>query len=89
MPSGRRQIEPLSTAIAASHENCTMFSFSSLRMGTPRTPNISHTANSSVKAVVDRARTRVEAEGGGSGGFMPPVITAGWFPVLQAIVGDS
>jgi hypothetical protein len=30
-------------------------------MGTPSTPNISHTANSKVKAVVERASTRLAA----------------------------
>jgi hypothetical protein len=32
-------------------------------METPRTPNISHTAKSSVKAVVDSSSTREEALG--------------------------
>jgi hypothetical protein len=60
MPRGRRQIEPLRMAIAPSQENCTVSRCSSLRMGTPSTPNISQTANSSVKAIVESVRTRVE-----------------------------
>ena len=59
MPSGSRQIDPLRMAIAPSQENCTVSRCSSLRIGTPSTPNISQTANSSVKAIVDSVSTRV------------------------------
>src|SRR6266700_4794870 len=59
MPNGRRQIEPLSTAIAVSQENWILLRCSCSLMGTASTPNISQTANSSVNAAVDSTRTRV------------------------------
>jgi hypothetical protein len=59
MPAGRRHIEPLSTATAEIHASSGSVSPSSFWIGTPRMPNISHTANIRVKAIVDIHRTRV------------------------------
>jgi hypothetical protein len=82
MPSGSRQIDPLRMAMAVSHENWTVSRCSSSLIGTPRTPNISHTANSRVKAIVERVRTRAE-------GFIASCIGPGQFRTLLAIVGPS
>ena len=51
-------MEPLSTARAEIHDSSTSVRPSSFWMGTPRIPNISHTANISVNAMVDLAMTR-------------------------------
>jgi hypothetical protein len=45
-------------ATAEIQESCTSVRPNSLRMGTPRTPNISQTANMRVKAMVESQRTR-------------------------------
>ena len=58
MPAGSRHIEPLSTATALIQLSCTSVSPNSFWMGLPRMPNISHTANISVNAMVDMAMTR-------------------------------
>src|SRR5699024_11489843 len=55
---GRHHIEPLSKASAETHESCTSVKPSSSWTGTPRMPNISHTANRRVKAIVDMVTTR-------------------------------
>jgi hypothetical protein len=59
MPAGSRHIDPLSTATAEIHESSGSESPNSFWIGTPRMPNISQTANISVKAIVDIVRTRV------------------------------
>ncbi len=59
IPKGRRQIDPLSTAIAVSQENWILSRCSSSLIGTLSTPNINQTANSNVNDTVDRIRTRV------------------------------
>ena len=59
LPAGRRHIEPLSTATAEIHASWGSLRPSSAWIGTPRTPNISHTANIRVKAVLDMTSTRV------------------------------
>ena len=66
MPAGSRQSDPLSTAAAMIQESWTSLSPNSSRMGLPRMPNISHTANSNVKAMVDRVRTRTRPSADGS-----------------------
>ena len=58
IPAGSRHIEPLSTATAEIQDSSTSESLSSFWMGMPRMPNISHTANITVKASVDITRTR-------------------------------
>ena len=59
MPAGRRHSEPLSTATAVIHASCGSVRPSSFWIGTPRMPNISHTANIRVKAMVDIVSTRL------------------------------
>ena len=58
MPAGRRQSEPLRTATADSQASCGSVRPNSFWIGTPRIPNMSHTANIRVKAIVDIHRTR-------------------------------
>ena len=60
MPAGSRHSEPLRMATAESQASWTSVRPSSLRMGMPSTPNMSQTANMSVKAMVDSVSTRVE-----------------------------
>ena len=58
MPAGSRQMAPFRTATAVIQDSWTSVSPNSLRIGMPRTPNISHTANISVKPMVEITRTR-------------------------------
>ena len=58
MPAGSRQSEPLSTATAQIQASSGSLSPSSFWIGTPRMPNMSHTANMRVNAIVDIVRTR-------------------------------
>jgi len=58
MPAGSRHNEPLSTATAEIQESSTSLSPSSFWISMPRMPNISHTANITVKSIVDMVRTR-------------------------------
>lgn len=60
IPAGRRHSEPFRTATALIQASCGSLSFNSFWIGTPRMPNISHTANINVKAIVDITRTLVE-----------------------------
>ena len=59
MPAGSRQIAPFRTATAVSQASCTSVRPNSSRIGMPRTPNMSHTANMRVKPRVDQTRTGV------------------------------
>ena len=59
IPAGSRQIAPFSTATAVIHASCTSVSPNSSRIGMPRTPNMSHTANIRVKPRVDQTRNGV------------------------------
>ena len=61
MPAGSRQRAPLRIATEVSHANWPSSSPNSSRMGTPSTPNISQTANRSVKLTVASHSTREEA----------------------------
>ena len=63
MPAGSRHSEPLSTAAAMIQESWTSLRPNSSLIGLPRMPNISHTANSRVKPMVERVRTRVRPGG--------------------------
>ena len=49
MPAGSRQIAPFRTATAVSQASCTSVRPNSSRIGMPRTPNMSQTANMRVK----------------------------------------
>ena len=73
--NNNRQIEPFSTAIAVSQPNWTSSSLNSFRIAIPSTPNISHTANISVKAIVDIVRTR-----------LAPLDTSGWAGAVSGSV---
>jgi hypothetical protein len=75
MPAGRRHSDPLSTATAEIHASSGSLSPSSFWIGTPRMPNISHTANISVKAIVDIVRTR-----------LAPLDTSGWAGAVSGSV---
>ena len=71
MPDGSRHSDPFRTAAAMIQDSWTSLrSYSSL-MGLPRIPNISHTANSRVKPIVDRLRTRVRP---GASSWVPGVM---------------
>ncbi len=58
IPVSSRQIEPLRMATAISQDSWTSVKPNSVRIGMPKTPNISHTANIRVKAMVLIVRTR-------------------------------
>ncbi len=60
-PAGSRHSEPLSTATAMTHESWTSDRPNSALIGLPRMPNISHTANITVKPIVLNVRTRLPA----------------------------
>lgn len=58
MPAGSRHSEPLRTATAEIHASSGSLRPSSFWMGMPRMPNISHTANITVKEMVEIHITR-------------------------------
>lgn len=53
MPAGSRHMEPFRTASEVIQNSCGLVSPNSFWIGTPRIPNISHTANMMVKAIVE------------------------------------
>ena len=88
MPAGSRQIAPFSTATAVIHASCTSESPNSLRMGIPRTPNISHTANMRVKAMVEMTRT-LTFPGSSVAPTRGTAVTVGAVMVLAPSGGDG
>ena len=90
MPAGSRHSDPLSTATAVIQASWGSVRPSSFWIGTPRMPNISQTANISVKEMVDIVSTRwAPPETCTCAGPAAVVTSRACGPVASWVIGSS